>query len=66
MITGVTPQSVEEAGIMHVQNTGWFEIEGQKEGGGEGNKPDEVPPLPDCERFEDPWRQTLSLTQLKT
>ena len=36
-------QSVEEAGVKREQNTGFFEIEVQKEGEGEGNKADGNP-----------------------
>lgn len=46
-VTGCTetvqPQSVEEAGVKREQNTGFFEIEVQKEGEGEGNKADGNP-----------------------
>ena len=37
------PQSVEEAGVKREQNTGFFEIEVQKEGEGEGNRADGNP-----------------------
>ena len=36
-------QSVEEAGVKREQNTGFFEIEVQKEGEGEGNRADGNP-----------------------
>ena len=35
---GIRPQSVEEPGVMHAQNTGLFEIEGRKEGKSEESK----------------------------
>ena len=38
-----SPQSVEEAGVKREQNTGFFEIEVQKEGEGEGNRADGNP-----------------------
>ena len=37
------PQSVEKAGVKREQNTGFFEIEGQKEDEGGGNKADGSP-----------------------
>ena len=37
------PQLVEEAGVKREQNTGFFEIEGQKEDEGGGNKADGSP-----------------------
>ena len=44
LIQSVTAsQSVEEAGVKREQNTGFFEIEVQKEGEGEGNKADGNP-----------------------
>ena len=36
-------QLVEEAGVKREQNTGFFEIEGQKEDEGGGNKADGSP-----------------------
>ena len=41
--SNLPPQSVEEAGVKREQNTGFFEIEGQKEDEGGGNKADGSP-----------------------